>query len=133
MPSSVTSSLGRSLLAGFANTGEGWNSGRPGYAWFFGRDACWTALAILHYGDFESVKELLRFLGRHQDLSGKILHELTTSGAAHYDAADATPLYVILLGRYLAHPATFLSSNANGRISKRRWHFSTRPTTMATA
>jgi len=96
-------SLGRSLLAGFANTGEGWSTGRPGYAWFFGRDACWTAFAMLHYGDFDSVKEVLRFLGRHQDIDGKILHELTTSGAAHYDAADATPLYVILLGRYLNH------------------------------
>ncbi len=96
-------SLGRSLLAGFANTGEGWSTGRPGYAWFFGRDACWTAFAMLHYGDFDSVKEVLRFLGRHQDINGKILHELTTSGAAHYDAADATPLYVILMGRYLHH------------------------------
>jgi len=96
-------SLGRSLLAGFANAGEGWNSGRPGYAWFFGRDACWTAFGMLHYGDFENVREALRFLGRHQDMNGKILHELTTSGAAHYDAADSTPLYVILMGRYLNH------------------------------
>jgi glycogen debranching enzyme len=96
-------SLGRSLLAGFANTGEGWSTGRPGYAWFFGRDACWTAFALLHYGDFDSVKNVLRFLGRHQDINGKILHELTTSGAAHYDAADATPLYIILMGRYLNH------------------------------
>ena len=96
-------SLGRSLLAGFANTGEDWNSGRPGYAWFFGRDACWTAFGMLHYGDFDSVKDVLRFFGRHQDVDGKILHELTTSGAAHYDSADATPLYVILMGRYLNH------------------------------
>lgn len=96
-------SLGRSLLAGFANTGEGWSTGRPGYAWFFGRDACWTAFAMLHYGDFDSVKEVLRFLGRHQDLNGKILHEMTTSGVTHYDAADATPLYTILMGRYLNH------------------------------
>jgi glycogen debranching enzyme len=104
-------SLGRALLAGFANTGDGsrasptadWNSGRPGYAWFFGREACWTAFAMLHYGDFESVKEVLRFLGRHQDVDGKIFHELTTSGAAHYDAADSTPLYIVLMGRYLNH------------------------------
>jgi glycogen debranching enzyme len=96
-------SLGRSLLAGFANTRDGWNSGRPGYAWFFGRDAGWTAFAMLHYGDFANVKEVLRFLGRHQDLSGKIFHELTTSGATHYDAADSTPLYLVLMGRYLAH------------------------------
>jgi glycogen debranching enzyme len=100
-------SLGRSLMAGFANTGAGWNAGRPGYAWFFGRDACWTAFAMLHYGDFESVKEVLRFFGRHQDVSGKIFHELTTSGAAHYDAADSTPLYVILMERYLNHSGDF--------------------------
>ena len=98
-------SLGKSLLAGFANTSEGCpdGSGRPGYAWFFGRDACWTALAMLHYGDFDNVSVLLQFLGRHQEFTGKILHELTTSGAVHYDAADSTPLYVMLMARYLDH------------------------------
>lgn len=102
----TTRSLGTSLMAGFGTTERGWDggqkvSGRPGYAWYFGRDACWTAFAMLAYGDHESVRSVLKFLGDHQDLNGKILHELTTSGHVHYDAADSTPLYAILFGRYL--------------------------------
>lgn len=99
--------LGSSLMAGYASTGHGWNgghavSGRPGYAWFFGRDSAWTSFAMLGCGLFDAVRDVLAFLGDHQDLTGKILHEMTTSGFVHYDAADATPLYIILLGRYLA-------------------------------
>lgn len=102
----TTPSLGTSLMAGFGTTERGWDggqkiSGRPGYAWYFGRDACWTAFAMLDYGDVRSVRAVLAFLGRHQDLNGKILHELTTSGHVHYDAADSTPLYIILMGRYV--------------------------------
>lgn len=101
-----TPSLGSSLMAGFGTTERGWDggqkvSGRPGYAWYFGRDACWTAFAMLLYGAHEPVREVLQFLGNHQDLNGKILHELTTSGHVHYDAADSTPLYIMLMGRYL--------------------------------
>lgn len=98
--------IGSSLFAGYGTTDQGWHgghsiSGRPGYAWFFGRDSVWTSFAVLGYGDFEKVKSVLDFLGRHQDASGKIAHELTTSGFAHYDAADSTPLYIILMGKYL--------------------------------
>lgn len=101
-----TRSLGTSFVAGYGLSTSGWGgghtlSGRPGYAWYFGRDSVWTSLAVLDYGDFEKVRRVLDFLGRHQDVSGKILHELTTSRHAHYDAADATPLYLVLLGRYL--------------------------------
>ncbi len=101
-----TPKLGTSLMAGFGATERGWDgghavSGRPGYAWYFGRDAIWTSLAMLDYGDFSNVRSVLEFLGRHQDLSGKILHELTSSGHAHYDAADSTPLFILLMGRYL--------------------------------
>ena len=41
------------------------------------------------------------FLQKYQDLAGKIFHEISTSGVVHYDAADATPLYVILAAHYL--------------------------------
>jgi glycogen debranching enzyme len=44
---------------------------------------------------------VLGFLGNYQDITGKIPHEVTTSGHVHYDAADSTPLYIILMGRYL--------------------------------
>lgn len=103
-----TPGLGKALVAGYSTTAKGWNgghkvNGRPGYAWYFGRDAVWSSFALLDYGDFESVKSQLSFFNKYQDLNGKIFHELTTSGAVHYDASDATPLYIILAGRYLLH------------------------------
>lgn len=104
----TTPGIGTSLMAGFGTTARGWNgrhsiSGRPGYAWYFGRDAVWSAMAINAYGGFDMVKEILRSFARYQDINGKIYHELTSSGVAHYDAADATPLFVILAGHYLRY------------------------------
>jgi hypothetical protein len=105
----VTPGIGASLMAGFGSSASGWDggqevSGRPGYAWYFGRDGVWTSFAFLATGRAEVAKDVLLFLGTHQDVTGKILHEMTTSGHAHYDAADATPLYLLLMGRY--HAAT---------------------------
>lgn len=97
-----TPGVGRSLVAGYAPSRPGWGDGRPGYAWYFGRDACWTAFALLAAGDYAGCRFVLRFLGASQDVSGKVIHEYTTSGLAHYDAADATPLYLLLAGRYAA-------------------------------
>ncbi len=104
----TTPGIGSSLVAGYGTTENGWDgehkvNGRPGYAWYFGRDAEWSAFALLGYGDFEKVKGVLETLQKFQDLNGKIFHELSTSGFAHYDASDATPLYVALAGRYLKH------------------------------
>jgi len=103
-----TPGIGESLVAGYGTTATGWNgghavNGRPGYAWYFGRDAIWCAMAMLHYGDFEKVRTILETFNRYQSPDGKIYHELTTSDFAHYDAADATPLYIILVGRYLRY------------------------------
>ena len=103
-----TPGLGKSLVAGYSTTARGWDgghkvNGRPGYGWYFGRDGCWSGFALLDYGDFKKVKSVLEFFNKYQDLSGKIFHELTTSGAVHYDASDATPLYIILAGKYLHH------------------------------
>lgn len=98
-----TPGVGRSLVAGYWGSRPDWfHDGRPGYAWFFGRDAVWTALAGLAVGDVDAARDVIRFLGARQDLSGKVLHECTTSGVAHYDSADATPLYLLLVARYLA-------------------------------
>jgi len=103
-----TPGIGKSLIAGYATTAHGWDgehevSGRPGYAWYFGRDGEWSGFALNDYGDFEKVKYILRQYLDFQDISGKIYHELTTSGAVHYDASDATPLFLILAGDYLHH------------------------------
>ncbi|NQT78495.1 MAG: hypothetical protein HQ565_12325, partial [Bacteroidetes bacterium] len=103
-----TPGLGTSLVAGYNGTDRGWDgghavNGRPGYAWYFGRDAVWSAFAVLDYGDYEGVKDILNMFIKYQDLNGKIFHELSTSGFVHYDASDATPLFIILAGKYLEY------------------------------
>lgn len=101
-----TPGIGTSLTAGNSSSRTGWGgaqkiSGRPGYAWYFGRDAVWSGLAFSDLGDFETVKDVLKTFIRFQAINGKIYHELTTSGSVHYDASDATPLFVVLMARYL--------------------------------
>ncbi|RKY53796.1 MAG: hypothetical protein DRP89_05730, partial [Candidatus Neomarinimicrobiota bacterium] len=115
-----TPPLGTALVAGFSTTERGWDgghkiNGRPGYGWYFGRDSEWSCFAIDDYGDFELVKKQLEFLQKFQDISGKIFHEISTSGVVHFDAADATPLYIILVAHYL---------KASGDIDfvKKSWH-----------
>ncbi|HPX97063.1 MAG TPA: hypothetical protein PLO74_02850 [Thermotogota bacterium] len=98
-----TPPLGTGILAGFANSRPGWNRSRPGYAWYFGRDSEWISLAFLSWGDAETVRENLELLIRYQELTGKIYHELSTSGVVHYDAADSTPLFLLTAIQYLKH------------------------------
>jgi glycogen debranching enzyme len=113
-----TPGMGKSLVAGYSTTRTGWDggqkiNGRPGYGWYFGRDGEWSGFTLLDYGDFQKVKSELEFYAKYQDLSGKIFHEATTSGVIHYDAADATPLYIVLAGKYFRHSqdTTFLHKN----------------------
>ena len=93
--------LGRGLVAGFRTAGE---SERPGFAWFFGRDAMWTALALDSYGDFAGTRAALDFLKKFQRADGKIPHEISQSASLipwfkdypyAWASADATPLYII--------------------------------------
>ncbi|HWP44577.1 MAG TPA: GH116 family glycosyl hydrolase [Blastocatellia bacterium] len=112
--------LGTGLLAGFRTSGE---SERPGFAWFFGRDALWTALAITSYGDFASTRTALDFLMKYQREDGKIPHEVSQSAALipwfkeypyPWASADATPLYIIAIADY------WRASGDTGFI-KKRW------------
>ena len=101
-----TPGVGTSLMAGFGTTAGGWNgnqkiSGRPGYAWYFGRDGSWSGMALDALGNFEMVKKELQVFDRYMDITGKIFHELTSSGVVHYDASDASPLYLSLAAHYL--------------------------------
>ena len=99
-------SLGTGLLAGFRTAGD---SERPGYAWFFGRDALWTTLATTAAGAFDTTKTALEFLRKYQRKDGKIPHEISQSAALipwfdqyqyPWASADATPLYVIAHADY---------------------------------
>jgi glycogen debranching enzyme len=99
-------SLGTGLVAGFRTSGE---SERPGFAWFFGRDALWTSMAITSEGDFATTRSALAFLRKYQRQDGKIPHEISQSASIvpwfdqypyAWASADATPLYVIAHADY---------------------------------
>lgn len=92
--------VGRGFVAGYAASRPGWGDARPGYAWFFGRDACWCGDALLAAGMFDEARVALEFLADTADVTGKVAHEVTTSGVAHYDAADATPLWLRFVAQY---------------------------------
>jgi glycogen debranching enzyme len=98
--------LGTGLLAGLRVSGE---SERPGFAWFFGRDAMWTVPALTSYAAFDTARAALEFLTRYQRTDGKIPHEISQSASYvnwfegfpyPWASADATPLYVIAQGDY---------------------------------
>lgn len=99
--------LGTGLLAGYRVSGE---DQRPGYAWFFGRDALWTSLGLDAEGDFATTKTALEFLEKYQRADGKITHEIA-QGASFvpwfkgmpyaYASADATPLFIIAANEYV--------------------------------
>ena len=65
--------LGTGLVAGYRTSGE---SQRPGFAWFFGRDSFWTALALDAAGDFSTVRTALAFISKFQrdDGTTAVLH-----------------------------------------------------------
>lgn len=98
--------LGTGMLAGFRTSGE---SERPGFAWFFGRDALWTTFALNAYGDFQTTRTALEFLKKFQREDGKIPHEISQSASLipwftdypyAWASADATPLYIIAHADY---------------------------------
>lgn len=101
--------LGTSLVAGYRTSGDGQ---RPGFAWFFGRDALWTDLALDAEGDFASTRSTLEFLAKYQRADGKIPHEISQSAGLvpwftafpyGYASVDATPLYIIAANDYVVH------------------------------
>ncbi|HEV7377941.1 MAG TPA: GH116 family glycosyl hydrolase [Pyrinomonadaceae bacterium] len=111
--------LGTGMLAGFRTSGE---SERPGFAWFFGRDALWTTFALNSYCDFHTTRAALEFLKKFQREDGKIPHEISQSASLipwftdypyAWASADATPLYVIAHADYwrASGDADFLKAN----------------------
>jgi glycogen debranching enzyme len=94
-------------------------AGVPWFAALFGRDSVITSLQTLAY-DPEIAAQTLRLLARYQSRRtdewrdaqpGKILHEMRTGEMAklgeipqtpYYGSVDATPLFLILVGRHAA-------------------------------
>lgn len=107
------------LVAGYYTSGD---SARPGYGWYFGRDALWTFFAINSYGDFELTRNALEFLIRRQRADGKIMHEFSQtadlvdwkSTPYFYAAADSSPLFVMAMEDYV-------STSGDVAFLRRRW------------
>jgi len=99
--------LGTGLIAGYRTSGT---SQRPGFAWFFGRDSIWTALALDAEGDFATTRTALEFLSKFQRDDGKIPHEIAQTASLvdwfknfpyPYVSADATPLFIVGMSDYV--------------------------------
>jgi Trehalase len=103
----VNPAMGTGLVAGYRTSGE---SQRPGFAWFFGRDAFWSTLALNSEGDFTDARAALSFVAQFQRDDGKMPHEIA-QGASFvnwfkdypygFASADATPLFIIAMHDYV--------------------------------
>ena len=98
--------LGSGLVAGYRTSGV---SQRPGFAWFFGRDALWTSFALNAEGDYATTRTALDFISKYQRADGKVPHEISQSASLvpwfkdypyPYVSADATPLFIIAMNDY---------------------------------
>jgi len=112
--------VGTGLIAGYGVSDE---RRRPGFDWFFGRDALWTSLALDSEGDFADVRTALEFLAKYQRADGKIPHEVPQSASLvpwfenypyGYSAADATPLFLIAMCDYV-------QSSGDASFARQEW------------
>jgi len=99
--------VGTGLIAGY---GPSRDNERPGFDWFFGRDALWSSVALDAEGDFANTRAALEFLAKYQRADGKIPHEVPQSASLvpwfenypyGYASADATPLFLIAMNDYV--------------------------------
>jgi glycogen debranching enzyme len=126
----AVSSRETALVAGYYASGD---SARPGFGWFFGRDALYTLYAVNGYGDFALSKAELEFLLRRQRDDGKIMHEYSqTAGLIDwksfpymYAAADATPLFVLAVEDYVKSSGDLEFLKAHREAIEKAWAFET--------
>lgn len=112
--------VGTSLIAGYGVSDE---RRRPGFDWFFGRDALWTSFALDSEGDFADARTALEFLTKYQRADGKIPHEIPQSATLvpwfeeypyGYAAADATPLFLVAMCDYVR-------SSGDASFARQEW------------
>ncbi len=129
-PDSGTGETETALVAGYYESGD---SARPGFGWFFGRDALYTLYAIDGYGNFSLSRSELEFLLRRQRDDGKIMHEWSQTAAAidwrsfpyMYAAADATPLFLLATLDYVRHSGDVSFLTAHRKAIEKAWEFET--------
>lgn len=118
------------LVAGYFSSGD---SARPGFGWFFGRDALYTLYAVDSYGDFGLSRDELEFLIHRQRDDGKIMHEYSQTAAFvdwkslpyMYAAADATPLFLMAIRDYVRTSGDVAFLKSNREAVEKAWRFET--------
>lgn len=118
------------LVAGYYASGD---SARPGFGWFFGRDALYTLYAVNGYGDFALAKSELEFLIHRQRADGKIMHEYSQTAPAidwlqfpyMYAAADSTPLFLLATLDYVRSSGDTAFLAAHRDAIEKAWQFET--------
>lgn len=118
------------LVAGYYASGD---SARPGFGWFFGRDALYTLYAVNGYGDFALSRAELEFLIRRQRADGKIMHEYSQTAALidwqsfpyMYAAADATPLFLLAVEDYVKSSGDLAFLKDHRDAVEKAWAFET--------
>ncbi|WP_419804270.1 amylo-alpha-1,6-glucosidase [Terriglobus sp.] len=120
------------LVAGWFGS---YDSARPGFGWYFGRDTLWSLYAIDSYGDTALSRRALEFLLHRQRADGKMMHEFSQMAddlpsnipwanfPYEYAAADATPLFLMALRDYVrtSGDTAFLAEHWDA--AKRAWNF----------
>ena len=124
-----------------AETGlvAGWfpafDSARPGFGWFFGRDTLWSLYAVNSYGDAALAREALTFLIRRQRADGKMMHEYSQTAASltgdmawdklpyEYAAADGTPLFLLAIEDYIRATGDMAFLKTNWEAVQRAYRF----------
>jgi glycogen debranching enzyme len=120
------------LVAGYYASGD---SARPGFGWFFGRDALYTLYAVNGFGDFALTRAELEFLIARQRADGKIMHEYSQTAGDPvvdwksfpymYAAADATPLFLMAVRDYLRASGDVEFVKAHRDTIEKAWAFET--------
>src|SRR5580692_4453009 len=116
------------LVAGFYGSGD---SARPGFGWYFGRDALWTLYAVNSYGDFQLTRDQLAFLLRRQSPEGKIIHEWAQTADLvnwkslpyAFASADATPLLLMAANDYFQISGDVTFVNMHWDSLEKAWEF----------
>jgi glycogen debranching enzyme len=120
------------LVAGYYASGD---SARPGFGWFFGRDALYTLFAVNGYGDFGLARSELEFLMHRQRADGKIMHEYSQTATQidwqqfpyMYAAADSTPLFILAVLDYVRASGDVDFLKAHKDAVEKAWAFETDP------
>jgi glycogen debranching enzyme len=120
------------LIAGYYTSAD---TARPGFGWFFGRDALYTLYAVNGYGDFALSRSELEFLIHRQRADGKIMHEYSQTAAAidwrafpyMYAAADSTPLFLLATADYVRSSGDTAFLTTYRDAIEKAWAFETDP------